>query len=325
MQDEGLVSAIILDGKGGGRFGGWDDVCGWSPDEGVLWLHLNYMNEEALQWLREESSLDSMTIEALTAEETRPRSFSHENNLAIVLRGVNLNPGADPDDMVSIRAWIEPSRIITVRRRRIMAIEDLRSALKEGSGPTDSGGFLAQLCDRLSERMSAVLSDMDDSVDDLEDQILQQESYGQRSAISDLRRQAIRLRRHLAPQKEVLLRLQTEKAEWLDEMNRRRIREVADCVTRYVEDLDSARERAAVMRDELEGRLAEQMSKTMYVLSIVAAIFLPLGLLTGLLGINVGGIPGADNPLAFWEVCLLLVFVGILQILLFWKMKWLRR
>ena len=325
MQDEGLVSAIIFDGKGGGRFGDWDDVRGWSPDEGVLWLHLNYMNEEALQWLHEESGLDSMTIEALTAEETRPRSFSHGNSLAIVLRGVNLNPGADPDDMVSIRAWVEPSRIITIRRRRVMAIEDLRNALKEGSGPIDSGEFLAQLCDRLSERMSAVLSDMDDAVDDLEDQILQQESYGQRSAISDLRRLAIRLRRHLAPQREVLLRLQTEKAEWLDEMNRRRIREVADCVTRYVEDLDSARERAAVMRDELEGRLAEQTSKTMYVLSIVAAIFLPLGLLTGLLGINVGGIPGAENPLAFWEVCLFLVFVGILQILLFWKMKWLRQ
>ena len=108
-------------------------------------------------------------------------------------------------------------------------------------------------------------------------------------------------------------------------MNKARLRESADRVTRYVEDLDSARERAAVIRDELEGRLAEQMNKTMYVLSIVAAIFLPLGLLTGLLGINVGGIPGAENPLAFWEVCLLLVFVGVLQALLFWKMKWIRR
>jgi zinc transporter len=325
MQDEGLVSAIILNGKGGGRFGGWDEVRGWSRDKGVLWLHLNYMNEEILRWLREESGLDSMTIEALTAEETRPRSFSHGDNLAIVLRGVNLNPGADPDDMVSIRAWIEPSRIITVRHRRVMAIEDLRRALKEGKGPADSGEFLAQLCDCLSERMSTVLSEMDDAVDDLEDKIIEEESYRLRSIIGDIRRQAIRLRRYLAPQREVLLRLQTEKAQWLDEVSRARIREVADRVTRYVEDLDSARERAAVIRDELEGRLAEQMNKTMYVLSIVAAIFLPLGLLTGLLGINVGGIPGAENPLAFWEVCLLLVFVVTLQILLFWKMKWLRR
>ncbi len=325
METEGLVSAIILDGKGGGRSGGWDDVRRWSQDQGVLWLHLDYMNEQAQRWMSEESGLDPVIMEALTNEETRPRCFAHGKGMVVILRGVNLNPGADPDDMVSIRAWIESGRVITVRHRRVMAIEDLRSALKDGDGPADSGEFLVQLCDRLSQRMSTVLSEMDDAVDDLEDQILEQESYRLRSAISDLRRQAIRLRRYLAPQREALLRLQTEKADWLDEMNRIRLREVADRVTRHVEDLDSARERAAVIREELEGRLAEQMNKTMYVLSIVAAIFLPLGLLTGLLGINVGGIPGTESPLAFLAVCMLLVIVAILQLLLFRKMRWLKQ
>ena len=325
MEDEGLVSAVILDGKGGGQFGGWEDVRGWSSAEGVLWLHLDYVNETTLQWLREESGLDPLIIETLTTEETRPRCFPHGNGLVVILRGVNLNPGADPDDMVSIRAWIEPMRIITVRHRRVMAIEDLRSALKEDAGPANSGEFLSGLCDLLSQRMAGVISEMDDAVDDLEDQVLEKETHRLRSTIGNLRRQAIRLRRYLAPQREVLARLQSEKTEWLGEMNKACLREVADRLTRYVEDLDSARERAAVIRDELEGRLAEQMNKTMYVLSIVAAIFLPLGLLTGLLGINVGGIPGAENPLAFWEVCLLLVFVVIFQIVFFWKMKWLQR
>jgi zinc transporter len=240
----------------------------------------------------------------------------------VILRGVNLNPGADPDDMVSIRAWIEPARVITIRHRRVMAIEDLRQALKEGKGPSDSGEFLVQLCARLSERMSTVVSEIDDAVDELEDQVLERESYQLRSAIGELRRQNIRLRRYLAPQRDVLMRLQTEKAQWLDEMSKARLREVADRVTRYVEDLDSARDRAAVVREELEGRLAEQMSKTMYVLSIVAAIFLPLGLLTGLLGINVGGIPGTEDPAAFWEVCALLGVIVIIQIIIFRKMKW---
>lgn len=323
MEEEGLVSAIILDGKGGGRFGGWDVARGWSSDGGILWVHMDYMNEKAVQWLSEESGLDPLVMEALTSEETRPRCFSHESGMVVILRGVNLNPGANLDDMVSVRAWIESRRIITVRHRRVMAIEDIRRAFKEGNGPIDCGEFLVQLCERLSERMSTVLSEIDDAVDDLEDQVLEQESYRLRSTIGNLRRQAIRLRRYLAPQREVLLRLQSEKAEWLDELNRARVREVADRVTRYIEDLDSARERAAVIRDELEGRLAEQMNKTMYVLSIVAAIFLPLGLLTGLLGINVGGMPGADNPIAFWEVCFLLVIVAIIQMLAFRKMKWL--
>jgi zinc transporter len=323
MDNDGLVSAAILDGKGEARFVEWDDVRRWSPDRGVIWLHLDYTKDDALRWLNEESGLDPLIAEALTHEETRPRCFPQGSGMLVILRGVNLNPGADPDDMVSIRAWIEPSRIITIRHRRVMAIDDLRQGLKQGEGPSDPGEFLVQLCDRLTERMSTVVSEIDDAVDDLEDQVLEQESHQLRSTIGNLRRQTIRLRRYLSPQRDVLVRLQTEKAEWLDERNKAHLREVADRVTRYVEDLDSARERAAVVREELEGRLAENMSKTMYVLSIVAAIFLPLGLLTGLLGINVGGIPGAENPLAFWEVCILLGFIATIQIIIFRKMKWL--
>ena len=69
------------------------------------------------------------------------------------------------------------------------------------------------------------------------------------------------------------------------------------------------RERAAVIQEELAGRLAEQMNKRMYMLSMVAAVFLPLGFLTGLLGINFGGIPGAGNPLGFeWVIGVLVAF-----------------
>ena len=76
------------------------------------------------------------------------------------------------------------------------------------------------------------------------------------------------------------------------------IREIAERTSRFVEDIDAAKDRAAITQEELNSRLSEQMNKAMYVLSIVAAIFLPLGLLTGLLGINVGGIPGAENKWA---------------------------
>ena len=80
------------------------------------------------------------------------------------------------------------------------------------------------------------------------------------------------------------------------------------------------REKAAVIQDSMTTLLAERMNRTMLVLSIVAAIFLPLGLLTGLLGINVGGIPGTESPYAFWIVVLLLIVIGAGQIWLFRKL-----
>ena len=100
------------------------------------------------------------------------------------------------------------------------------------------------------------------------------------------------------------------------------MREITDRVVRYLEDLDAVRERAAVIQDELASRNADQMNKTMYVLTVVAAIMLPLGLITGLLGINVGGIPGVDSRYAFLLVCLFLLAIATLQALIFRRLKW---
>ena len=109
---------------------------------------------------------------------------------------------------------------------------------------------------------------------------------------------------------------------WLAEEDRVRLRETYDRLTRYIEDLDASRERAAVTQEELISRLSKQMDNRMYVLSIVAAIFLPLDFLTGLLGINVGGIPGAEYKAAFVIFCMLLVALVGIEITIFKRKKW---
>ncbi len=322
-ETDGLVYSYLLDGKGGGRRLGWDGVRSWRPEQGVLWVHLNYAGSESARWLREEAGLDELTYESLVAEDPRPRSVATDGRLLVFLRGVNLNPGADPEDMVSVRAVMDSTRIVTLRRRKVMATDDIQAAIEAGDGPTATGDFLAGLANSLMDRMGGVLEDLDDAVDGLEDEVLTAESYELRPKIAMLRRQAISLRRYLAPQRDALLRLQMEKADWLCDICRLHLREAADRMTRYVEDLDSARERASVTHEELDGRLSERMNRTMYILSIVATIFLPLSFLTGLLGINVGGIPGADNPEAFIIVCALAAVLAAFMVYLFKRKKWL--
>lgn len=143
-----------------------------------------------------------------------------------------------------------------------------------------------------------------------------------RSGILELRREIIQLRRYLAPQREALSRLHAEKVSWLGEHDRLEVREASDKITRYVEDLDSARDRAGVAFEELASRQAEQMNSRMYVLSMIAGLFLPLGFLTGLLGINVGGIPLADNPWGFFEVVVFLIVVVLIQVVVFRRKQW---
>jgi zinc transporter len=323
MNDEtGLICAYVLDGQGGGRQAGWSEIAAWNPAQGALWVHLDRSADESQRWLREASGLDPLITDALLAEETRPRSLAIGDGLLVILRGVNLNPGADPEDMISIRMWIDPRRIITTRARRLMAINDLRERLAAGVGPKTTGDFLVQAADRMVGRMGPVIDELNDVVDALEDELVTTESREIRQKLASIRRQAIALRRYLAPQREAMARLQGEGVGWLEAQHRGLLRETTDRVLRCVEDLDAIRERAAVVQDELMNRLSDQMNRTIYVLTVVATIMLPLGFLTGLLGINVGGIPGAENPWGFIAVCLALAALVAAEVWLFRRLKW---
>jgi zinc transporter len=323
LTNDGLIAAYILDKKGGGRQVGWDGIDSWQPDQGFLWIHFDYSSQNVQEWLFGKSGLEEVISDALIEEDSRPRCTSFQEGLLLGLRGVNLNPGADPEDMVGIRIWFETDRIISTRKRKILSISDIRAALEQGIGPESLGDFLVQLAGRMMERMRHVIDDLEDAVADVEDQVLTSESRQLRTELAALRRQAISLRRYFSPQREALSRLLTEKIAWLDESDRIRLREVYDQLTRHIEDLDEARDRAAVTQEQLINSLSEQMNNKMYILSIVAAIFLPLGFLTGLLGINVGGIPGADSKLGFSVFVILLVGVVSFQIWFFKKKKWL--
>ena len=320
QSDSTMPSSYLFDGKGGATATSPD---AWESSGATVWVPLDYSRSSHRDWLTQFSALDDIVIEALLAEDTRPRTTVIGNGLLIALRGVNLNPGADPEDMISVRIWIDENRIVTTRRRELLSINDIISQLEAGDGPSSSADFVTLLADRLVWRMTDTIEGMEDKAAELEERMLEGGQASLRFELASLRRQAITLRRYLSPQREALGRLVTEKVEWIDDAHRIRIREITDRLIRDMEDLDAVRERAAVSQEELLSRLSEQLNQRMYVLSIVAAIFLPLGFLTGLLGINVGGMPGAENPQAFWIFSGLLLVAVVMQLLVFrWK-KWL--
>lgn len=320
--ENGLIVAYLLNGEGGGHRIEWDEIKTWKPERGFLWVHLCYTDSAARQWVRDQSGLDELIGEALLVEESRPRSLMTRSGLLAVLRGVNLNPGADPEDMVSIRIWIDQYRVISVRKTHLLSVDDLRGGIEKGEGPRTPGEFLADISERLVSRMAGVISKLEEDVDDLEQEVLTAASQDVRKKLAEIRSEAIMLRRYLAPQRDAMARLCTEKVDWLSDMDRMQLREQADRTMRYIEDLDAARERAAVSQDELVNRISEQMNSRMYLLSMVAAVFLPLGFLTGLLGVNVGGIPGMEYKWGFALVCVLILVLAALQFWYFKRKRW---
>lgn len=319
---DGLICAFVLDGEGGGTPLDWAGVRAWKPDDGFLWLHLDRKVAQTQHWIETESGIPHAITQPLLSEDARPRAMVEHDNLLVILRGVNMHPDADPEDMVALRCWIEPDRVITLRHMRVMATSDIREMIARGDGPADPGEFLVRVTDRLIDRMGPVLSEINETLDEIEDVVQTNPSSDLRQRLVRTRRSAIGLRRYLAPQRDAMSRLQAEKLTWLTDLNRAFLREIADRTTRYVEDLEAARERAAAVQDEFNFLMSERMNRTMYVLTVVAAILLPPSLLTGLLGINVGGLPGVEYAGAFWVVVTAIVGLGVLEYFLLRKLKW---
>jgi len=315
--------AYRLDGQGGACPLEAPAPLDWGPDQGVLWLHFDYTNPEAQRWLMEDSGLDPIAVEALLAEETRPRAVFLGDTLVIALRGVNLNPGSDPEDMISIRLCIEEGRIISTQRRKLQSLETLAHEIVRGRGPRTPGDFLLELLDQLTNRVEDTLDDLDALTTTIEEEIEKGGDTKLRSRIASIRRQSLMLRRYLSPQREALLKLGSADNVHFTTRNRADLHETMDRLTRHLEDLDSLKDRLVVIQEELAQRSSEQLNSRMYMLSVFTAFFLPLGFLTGLLGINIGGIPGSRNEKAFLEFVGLLALVIVIQVVIFRKKRWL--
>jgi zinc transporter len=300
-----------------------DKISKALKDKNLAWVHLDANNEITRDWLEKEINyLDHFVLDALFADGTRPRILEVGEGVLINLRGVNLNADSDPEDMVSLRIWIDQSRIITIQRRDVKAVKDIQERINNQKSPKNAGDFLCLLLNRLFVRIEDFLINLDEKTDDIETEIIDNPTQKLRENIVNIRRQAIIFRRYMAPQKEVISALKNNNIKWLDIHHIRSLQENHDDIIRYIEDLDMIRERAHIIKDELANIFTDRLNKNTYILSVIAAIFLPLGFLTGLLGVNIAGMPGTENEAAFYIFTLIITFIVLLQIYLFKKFKW---
>lgn len=322
----GLVLATALPGSiddFGQHRRTWESL-GQLDSGGVLWVHLDRTKERAQRWVREESGLDPFAAEALLAEETRPRAQMFSDGLLVILRGINLNEGLQADELIAIRMWIEPGRVITLRQQRFQTIVGLRQRAERGQAPKTAGAFLGAVSCGLSERIMESVENLRDLLDGVEDEMLDREVDDERwrGLLATVRRQAILYRRYLVPQREALASLANGQSKLFDERDRAEIRVAMEHIARDCDALEEIRDRAAVTQEELRARHEARVGQTVYLLTLVATVALPLGLLTGLLGINVGGVPLASSRQGFWLVCGVMVLIAGLQVWWFKKKRW---
>ena len=323
--DTPLLFGRVLDGQGGGRAIDWDEVQGWQPSVSgeVLWVHLCRNREGVQDWLKEQLGIPEPTAELLTSDQTRPRAFREGGTLVGTLRGINFNPGAEPEDMISMQFWCDGHRLVTLRRHPLQTPREVLSLLDRGHGPPDAGATITLLAELLITRMSQSIVDMNDVLDELEHDDPDEHAERMLKRISTIRRNCLGLKRHMAPQHEALEQISRDAPAWFEDHDRREIAESIARLRRYLDDIDISKESALVLQDEIRARSLASSEHATYMLTIVAGIFLPLSFLTGLLGINVGGMPGMDDPDAFWAVVALCALLFVILIVVFRRLRWL--
>lgn len=315
------IKALLLDGAGGARELDREGLDSWRPGQGTLWLHLDRESGNARAWVAEKSGINEIVAPSLLAGETRPRLVGDQDTLFIVLRGVNLNPSADPEDMVAIRMWCEPDRIITVSSRNVLAVNDLKANLERGLGPGSTGDFLIEICQRMLARIEPVITELQELMYDIEDLIDDSNEEDFHSTFGLARRRILTLTRHLEPQREVALRLAAVQTSWLDPDHTAHLREAGDQTSRIVEQLNHLREWAALMRDEFDHHLSYQLNRTMYLLTIVATFLLPLTFVTGLMGVNLAGIPWAEQGWSFPAFVVIMIILGAVELIILYRLR----
>lgn len=297
------VFAWLLDGKGGATALKDSDII---TSDNPCWLHLNYTNPESAQWLASTPLLPNYVRDALAGESLRPRVSRLGEGTLITLRCINGSTDERPDQLVAMRLYMDERLIVSTRQRKVLALDDVVHDLEEGTGPENGGAWLVDICDALTDHASEFIEELHDRIIDLEDNLLDQQ-IPPRGFLALLRKQLIVMRRYMAPQRDVYSRLASERLSWMNDDQRRRMQDIADRLGRGLDEIDACIARTAILADEIAQMMQESLARRTYTMSLMAMVFLPTTFLTGLFGVNLGGIPGGGYKYGFPILCILLV------------------
>jgi zinc transporter len=281
------------------------------------WWHYDLSDPALPDWC--ENHLPTIPASALLQPETRPRCDTFEDGLILNLRGINLNHGQLAEDLVSVRLWITDRAVVSVRVRRVFALNDIRRNAEAQMAPRTPAAFITSLVTRLTERVQQEVMSITKLTEVFEAD-LEDDSTPTPAELPQTRRRVIRLRRYLDPQRAALNTLAN--AHLIPKADHPALRELANRTTMAVEELDAQRDRLHTVQDDHDLDVARKQARNSFLLSVGAGIFLPISFLTGLFGVNIGGMPGLDSPWAFAILCASMVALALVMILVIRAKRW---
>lgn len=291
------------------------------PAGHFVWLHLNLSHSGCQRWLRAVlPALPAAFYEQLGAGTGSTRLEHIDEALLAVINDVTFEFDRSVTDVASMWACATPQVLVTARLKPLRAIDQLRASVKRGAAFASPLGLLVHLLQDQADILIRIVRDTTASVDALEDSLLAHRLGDRRAELAAMRRTLVRLQRLLAPEPGSVFRLLNKPPAWVNEHDLQDLRESTEEFSLVLGDLVSLVERIKLLQEELAAMLNEQTNRTLFTLTLVTVLALPINMVAGFFGMNVGGIPFAANPHGFW--LLLALVAGFTLLVGRWAFRW---
>ena len=290
--------------------------------EAIIWVDLDGRATDSVEWLKNESGLPDQVIVRLLEQSTLNHHENFDDGLLLRFHTQKISAATGENDSTSVGLWFERDRVISICSEPIPALETLKTKVSPHQGSWAPLEILTCLINSHISELESLIVTVSEETDELEEQILESIDDTNASQLDIVRRTTIRVRRQLLALRNLLVFILSDQSLSIGDDDRPAIESVTERVRNYLEILEGCHERAHLLRDQIESQMNARLNQITYNLTIVATVFLPLSFLTGLLGMNVAGIPDEHDPQGFIIVCTAMVLIAMGSwIFLRWR-KW---
>ena len=276
-----------------------------------FWLHFSLSNTATESWLQQHLRLPEAFYESLHSEVGSTRLEPDADSLVAVLHDVLFDFKFDASAVATASLYIAPRLLVSARLRPLRSVDQLRTAVRAGEGFRSPVELLAHLLRDQASVLVDILRQATLRVDHIEDRILANRISASRAELGSLRRVLVRLQRLLAPEPAALFRLLNQPPVWIAKDDRQDLQRSAEEFSAAVSDAVALVERVKLIQEELVALINEQTNRTLFVLTVVTVLALPINLVAGLFGMNVGGLPLAEHRHGFLIVVAILLIVTV--------------
>jgi zinc transporter len=259
--------------------------------------------------MREHLTLSGQFYESLRDGSRSTRVELDDNALVAVINDVHYDFAFEPSDISTLWLSVGSGMVVSARLQPLRSIDSLRNAVKRGARIQTTVELLVHLLRDQGDVLINIVRGTTQRVDGIEDTLLAGRLGSKRADLGALRRLLVRLQRLLAPEPAALFRLLNKPPGWIVEGDLRELHQSTEEFNVVLSDMAALQERIKLLQEEIAGRVAEANNRSLYVLTIVTVLALPINMIAGLLGMNVGGIPLADHPHGFWIIVAIIATV----------------